>query len=724
MPGPTPRQFPNRGLVQRRLRPKPPWSYGPPAIAQRNGSYSTNDVTSLTITAAFAAVGNSPANNPGNLIVASVGFVDVSGTTTCSVADTAGNTYFAAGAKVRNATNSYAIFTFYAWGINQSTSTNTVTFTLSTTSTFRRASVHEYIAANGMVWTSDPLDKTSTATGTGTALNSGSQTTTTDGQLIVGWGFVNSGTVSAGAGFRMRQPSAGGVDLALVDANQVTAGSIAALETGSVSDAWGMRMATFMAPTLPAAPPVQPQATRRRFFPMWLRRPRSTWVPPIQAAPAAPTYPPQAQRARLARPALLRQRKATLVPLPQPLAPPAARVRPVRVARLRPKSAQPIIPAAAPTAPTYPPQSALGRLRAVWPVRRRVGGPVPAQVSPVPPASRGRVRVTWLPLRRRAASVPTEATPVPVNSRPRVRVAWLARHRNSVPVPVQVTPPPPTYVPDRVRRFTLRAFAWRRPRSTDVPNGQIAPPAGGRARPRHLRIPQARAAQVVPPQIAPTPPTYPPQSARSRARAVRLPRGRSSTPVPTQVAPAAPTFVPEAFRQALRIVVRLLRGRSQAPVPVQAAPPPSRGRVKVRLLVPPRRRGVQFIPAQVAPPTPPAYPPGRSRLRVWALRVAAKRPVNGWLISVSDVCPPPTTRPDIGDTLRPTGTTTRPAGTTTRPTGITARPLSTTARPTGTTARVLGNTARSTGTTARPGGTTAKPTGITPRPDSGETDSC
>jgi hypothetical protein len=471
------------------------------------------------------------------------------------------------------------------------------------------------------------------------------------------------------------------------------------VSTNSAPIGYGFRSKLSTALTAAAASFV-PQSRKPRPSPMPVRRRRPTWVPPVQAAPAAPTFVPQPERLRFLRPVVPRHRQSTSVPPPVAAPPRVSRVRPVRIPRLRPRAAQPVIPTAAPVAPTYPPQAEHSRIRAVWPVRRRAGAPVPAQAAPVPPSPHGRVRL-----------------------------AWLTRRRSASPVPAQVAPAAPTYVADRIRRLALKAFAWHRPRVADMPIAQAWPPTSGRARLRPPRPSRGRAAQVVPSQIAPTPPTYPPQSARARARVVRPPRGRASTPVPTQAAPAAPTYVPEAFRQALRVIVRLLRGRGQPPVPAQAAPP-SRGRVKVRPLAPPRRRGVQFIPAQVPPPSPPAYPPTRSRMRVWALRVAAKRPANGWLISVPDECPPPTPRPDAGTTVHTVALLTRPnGGTTARPgSGTTTYATATTARPgSGVTVRPTSTTSRpSSGTTARPGsGTTAAAdTGDTARPDTGETEIC
>ena len=162
------------------------------------------------------------------------------------VADSRSQTFTAAVNVTDNATYSLAIF-YYA---NTTAGADTVTVTFLGAITYASLQCSEYSG----VATSSPLDKfaSNSQTDPGTASNavtSGSVTTTTDGQLIVGWTsalVVGSGTVSAGTGYTGRTNVFN--DTLHEDRVQASAGSIAAtFTTNNATSDYITLIATFKA---------------------------------------------------------------------------------------------------------------------------------------------------------------------------------------------------------------------------------------------------------------------------------------------------------------------------------------------------------------------------------------------------------------------------------------------------------------------------------------------
>jgi hypothetical protein len=140
--------------------------------------------------------------------------------------------------------------------------------------TFASLQVAEYSG----VATSSALDKTAnnSQTDPGTAANaitSGSVTTTTDGQLILGWTsalVVGGSTVSAGSGFTGRINVFG--DILFEDQIQTSAGAIAAtFTTTSATADFITLVSTYKAAAAAAA------AHRRRIQPIVRRRRRKAY---------------------------------------------------------------------------------------------------------------------------------------------------------------------------------------------------------------------------------------------------------------------------------------------------------------------------------------------------------------------------------------------------------------------------------------------------------------
>jgi hypothetical protein len=201
------------------------------AIAYIQSAYSEADNNSSTIATAYGS--NVAA---GSLLVAVVAAEE----TVASIADTLGNTWQFA-CSILNTPDSQWGEIWYA--MNSGAGANTVTVTFSVSSQFRRLAVSEYSGAA----LSAALDKVATAIGTGTALDSGSQTTTTNGQLIVGGFQAFAVTFTPGGSFTVRQLGASQQAI-LADFVQSSAGSVSANGTAGGSTDWAALMATFKAP--------------------------------------------------------------------------------------------------------------------------------------------------------------------------------------------------------------------------------------------------------------------------------------------------------------------------------------------------------------------------------------------------------------------------------------------------------------------------------------------
>jgi hypothetical protein len=174
----------------------------------------------------------------GNCVVIGAGWVDVSGTVTCTVADDKGNTYTAVGSKSRNATQQYSVQLFRAYNVAASAGTVTITATITTAAGFSDIKGEQISSSNGS-FTSDPLNAgygSKVGTGNSTALSTASGTPDQDNTAIFTYGGANSGTITAGTGFTLRTTGADGLGLA--DLVQTTAAAKQGLLTTSSSSQW------------------------------------------------------------------------------------------------------------------------------------------------------------------------------------------------------------------------------------------------------------------------------------------------------------------------------------------------------------------------------------------------------------------------------------------------------------------------------------------------------
>jgi hypothetical protein len=193
----------------------------------------------------------SNANTAGNLIVV----VAAWGSTTISMSsltDSAGNTYVSAAGPVNwnGAAPTSRQQIFYAKNIKGGA--NTVTAQLSSaTANFFQLFIFEYSGAD----TISPLDAVSSASSSsGTAMNSGSATTTYANELIFGAGNITGSIPHPGTGFVNRSNFEGTM---MEDKFVATASSYKATATGD-GTAWIMMMVTFRAAggsTLTLTPP-------------------------------------------------------------------------------------------------------------------------------------------------------------------------------------------------------------------------------------------------------------------------------------------------------------------------------------------------------------------------------------------------------------------------------------------------------------------------------------
>jgi hypothetical protein len=150
------------------------------------------------------------------------------------VTDNAGNTYSPAAPTTRSSVNSQAIY--YAKNIVGGPTTVTVTFNTSTPYVDIR--IAEY---SGLSRT-NPLDVSASAAGSASLANSGSVTTTSASELLLGAGTTTGAFTSAGSGYTLRvitQPDADICEDRIVTAT----GTYNA--TASVSGTWVMQLVTF-----------------------------------------------------------------------------------------------------------------------------------------------------------------------------------------------------------------------------------------------------------------------------------------------------------------------------------------------------------------------------------------------------------------------------------------------------------------------------------------------
>ena len=179
----------------------------------------------------------------GNLNVVAVMWGDTTSAVS-SVTDIKGNTYARAVGPTTITGLTSAIY--YAKSI--AGGSNTVTVTFDQAASYPNVNVLEYSGLS----TTSPLDVTSSATSSGTTANSGSATTTSANELIVGAGNPSSAFTAAGSGFSNRIiNSFGGISEDKIVSSTGSYNATATLTPGT----WVMQMATFRASSNPPPPP-------------------------------------------------------------------------------------------------------------------------------------------------------------------------------------------------------------------------------------------------------------------------------------------------------------------------------------------------------------------------------------------------------------------------------------------------------------------------------------
>jgi Cep192 domain 4/Abnormal spindle-like microcephaly-assoc'd, ASPM-SPD-2-Hydin/HYDIN/CFA65/VesB-like, Ig-like domain len=183
-----------------------------------------------TVSVAF----NSP-NAAGNLIVA---YLIWSNTGTVSVSDSTGNAYVSAQSATKWSGSQYSAQVFYARNIAGGSNTVTATFGTAVSS-FGLLYIHEYSGLDA----ANPLDVSTAASGTGSAMNSGTATTVSPVDLLFGAG-VSSAAVTAGdANYTVRTISH---DNITEDRTVNSTGAYSATATQN-GNAWAMQMVAFRA---------------------------------------------------------------------------------------------------------------------------------------------------------------------------------------------------------------------------------------------------------------------------------------------------------------------------------------------------------------------------------------------------------------------------------------------------------------------------------------------
>jgi hypothetical protein len=219
----------------------------PPTISFIQGNSADPQTPQLTVTVPYAA-----AQRVGDLNVVVVGWND-STTTVSTVTDTVGNVYaLAVGPTVQTGTATQSIY--YARNIIAAgAGANSVTVRFNVAAAFPDIRILEYSGLD----TSNPIDVSAGASGTGTTSSSGAVTTTNANDLIIGANVVQTGTPGAGTGFTTRiitNPDGDVFEDRVVSA----LGSYSATAPVTPSGLWIMQMVAFKAagsaPT-PTAPP-------------------------------------------------------------------------------------------------------------------------------------------------------------------------------------------------------------------------------------------------------------------------------------------------------------------------------------------------------------------------------------------------------------------------------------------------------------------------------------
>jgi glucose/arabinose dehydrogenase/chitodextrinase len=177
------------------------------------------------------------ANAAGNLIVA---YVVWGNTGSVSLTDSHANAYLSARpATAWGSGNSWRAQVFYAKAIAVGSNTVTATFSNSVSGSFGILYIHEYAGIDKI----NPFDVSAATKGSGSAVNSGSATTTNANDLIFGAGASAGAISQVGAGFTSRSSFSGN---RTEDKNVTAAGSYNATATTNGGQ-WVMQMVAFRA---------------------------------------------------------------------------------------------------------------------------------------------------------------------------------------------------------------------------------------------------------------------------------------------------------------------------------------------------------------------------------------------------------------------------------------------------------------------------------------------
>src|ERR1022692_4832257 len=217
------------------------FTYNPAvAIAFAQVAAATPQSPTATVSVTYPA-----AQTAGDLNVVVVGWNDTTSTVQ-SVKDSGGNNYsLAIGPTTGTALRQSIYYLSNIAGGN-----NTVTVTFNQPAVYPDVRILEYRGVTA-------VDVTAGASGSGTAANSGSATTTSASELIFGANTVATSTGAAGSGFTQRIITSPNGDIA-EDKVVTTAGSNSATATLTSSGPWVRQMVTFSAGPVPRVSSVAP----------------------------------------------------------------------------------------------------------------------------------------------------------------------------------------------------------------------------------------------------------------------------------------------------------------------------------------------------------------------------------------------------------------------------------------------------------------------------------
>jgi Concanavalin A-like lectin/glucanases superfamily len=172
----------------------------------------------------------------GRLLVLSVIF-DSTTLNVASVSDSVNGAVYNLALSPTTTGTGWKMYTYY---VNNSAAGGPITATV-TLSGSTSSILDIFLTEYGAIALVSPLDKTSAGTGSGTSMNSGSQTTTTASEMIYGFG-AGDGECHGTAPYIDRETTDA---MCVMDRNVTSTGSYSVAATQSHSGYWGLQMATF-----------------------------------------------------------------------------------------------------------------------------------------------------------------------------------------------------------------------------------------------------------------------------------------------------------------------------------------------------------------------------------------------------------------------------------------------------------------------------------------------